>query len=361
MIWQLPRNLNVYYQMIKKKELLVDRFSRTISYLRLSITDRCNLSCIYCMPQNDTKNSHLKSTEVLPRHELLRYEELLRIVEICVSMGMNKLRLTGGEPLVRKGAMNFIHQLTEIKGLEDIRLTTNGVLLKKYVQHLHKEGIRNLNISLDTLQRDRYARITGRDCFEDVWSSIHEAVNVGFRVKINVVAMNNVNDDEFVAFAQLAMSIPVQIRFIEFMPLGVKSTWQKKAFISGKDIIKRLAQVGTLKPLSHSRMEGPAKMYSINGKDGQEGRIGVISPISHHFCDQCNRLRLTSEGKLRSCLLYDRETDLKNFIRNGCTDDNIRELIKKTISLKPKGHTLNSSLHVKSAANCSGQMSRIGG
>ena len=345
----------------KNKERLVDQFSRTISYLRLSLTDRCNLRCLYCMPVRHDQGKHLRSSSILKRDELLSYEELLRIVRLAVSMGMNKLRLTGGEPLVRKGVMDFIRQLGSIEGLNDIRLTTNGVLLHENAGLLYEAGIRNINISLDTMRRERFAEITGRDLFETVWKGIQTAIQAGFHIKLNVVAMKGVNDDEFEAFAGLSLSEPLQVRFIEFMPLGEKSTWRKKQFINAEDILKRIAHVGILTPLNRSQFEGPARMYSITNEDGRKGRIGVISPISHHFCDQCNRLRLTSEGKLRSCLLHDRESDLKKIIREDCSDDDIKKMIRETILMKPKGHSLNDNLSRSEQTGCVGQMSKIGG
>lgn len=346
----------------EQKNRLVDQFSRTISYLRLSLTDRCNLRCLYCMPDNRNSDEHLRGGSILTRNELLSYEELLRIVHAAVSLGMNKVRLTGGEPLVRKGIMDFIHQLSVINGLEDIRLTTNGVLLTENCRQLFDAGVRNINISLDTLKADRFQKITGRDYFDQVWKGIIDGLSTGFNIKMNVVAMKGINDDEFESFGQLALDHPLQVRFIEFMPLGEKSRWKKDHYISASEIIEKLSAVGKLTPIRNSNFEGPARMFQLEGADGDQGRIGVISPISHHFCDQCNRLRLTSEGKLRACLLNDRETDLKIRIREGCSDDDIRNLIRETISNKPKGHSLQGDqLEQGQRPTCSGQMSKIGG
>ena len=330
---------------------LVDNFSRTISYLRLSLTDRCNLHCRYCMPEDDTKG-----LTVLQQEDLLSYEELLRIVNIAVDMGMNKIRLTGGEPLVRKGVMDFIARLADIKGLEEIRLTTNGVLLAEKAEGLYRAGIRKVNISLDSMRPERFASITGVNRFDDVWKGIEAAEKIGFDVKLNVVAMKGVNDDEFVDFAMLAVDRGFQVRFIEFMPVGSDSTWDEASFISSTDLQEMIAKTGTLEPLPGCRMDGPARVYSLTLPDGRKGRVGFISPISHHFCDTCNRLRLTSAGRLRACLLHDREADLKNLLRSGATDSALRDLIHQTILDKPKGHTL-----AEDQAKCSGQMSRIGG
>ncbi len=330
---------------------LVDSFSRTISYLRLSLTDRCNLHCKYCMPDDDTKG-----LQVLQHEDLLTYEELLRIVNIAVNMGMNKLRLTGGEPLVRKGVMGFVASLAKIKGLEEIRLTTNGVLLSDKAVGLYEAGIRKLNISLDTMRPERFKSITGVDMFHKVWKGIETAERIGFDVKLNVVAMKGVNDDEFVDFARLAVDRDFQVRFIEFMPVGSDSTWKEASYISSADLKEMIGKIGVLEPLSGCRMDGPARVYTLDMPDGRQGKVGFISPISHHFCETCNRLRLTSAGRLRACLLHDKEADLKSLLRGGATDEELRALIRQTILDKPKGHTLADD-----KINCSGQMSRIGG
>jgi len=330
---------------------LVDMFSRTISYLRLSLTDRCNLRCVYCMPV-DQKDG----LKMLKHEELLSYEELLHIIELVVGMGMNKIRLTGGEPLVRKGVMGFISSLSKISGLDEIRLTTNGVLLHEKATGLYDAGIRKLNISLDTMRPERFKKITGFDLFDQVWKGIKTAGELGFDVKINVVAMKGVNDDEFVDFVRLALETPYQVRFIEFMPVGDDSTWKEASYISSSDLQKIIAVLGTLEALPGRRMDGPARVYSLTTDDGSQGTVGFISPISHHFCDTCNRLRLTSAGCLRACLLHDKEADLKTLLRKGATDQEIRGLIRQTILDKPKGHTL-----AEDQVNCSGQMSRIGG
>jgi len=331
--------------------LIRDQFSRTISYLRLSITDRCNLRCLYCMPPS----------AMVKHAELLSYEEMLRIVGIAVGMGMNKLRLTGGEPLVRKGIMDFIRSLTKIKGLEDIRLTTNGVLLRDKAAELYSAGIRNLNISLDSMKPERFLAITGGDFFDQVWQSIQTACDLGFNVKINVVAMRGINDDEFLNFAELALQRPVQVRFIEFMPIGNQGSWDKGRFISAEELKTRISTKGTLETVPGSRLDGPARVYHLVTPEGKAGKVGFISPISHHFCDQCNRLRLTSEGRLRACLLHDHETDLKSLLRHGGADSEIQAAIRQTILDKPKGHTLQNDLEKSDRVNCQGRMSQIGG
>ncbi|MCI5223974.1 MAG: GTP 3',8-cyclase MoaA [Candidatus Electrothrix sp. AR4] len=334
---------------------LTDMFSRTISYLRLSLTDRCNLQCIYCVSEGED-SSHLTR---LKHDELLNYEELLRVVRIAVAMGISKLRLTGGEPLVRKDIMRFIDQLAEIDNLHDIRITTNGVLLEKYSENLLAAGINKINISLDTLRPERFARITGVDCFAQVWRGIDKAQAMGFSpIKLNMVVMRGINDDELCDFVKMSQETNMQIRFIEFMPIGASSRWDTDTYIASDEIMDRVRKLGALIPVSKGRADGPATMF----RAGQEakGKIGFISPISHHFCDRCNRLRLTSEGMLRSCLLNDQETDLRSVLRRGGSDQDIQETMLTAVRNKPKGHQMEKRIKDQ-GGDCHGRMSRIGG
>ncbi|HIJ78849.1 MAG: GTP 3',8-cyclase MoaA [Desulfobulbaceae bacterium] len=326
---------------------LTDMFSRSISYLRISLTDHCNLRCLYCTPQGDGAK--------LLSGELLSFEEILRLVRLAVSLGIKKVRLTGGEPLVRHGILDFIRRLAQIEGLDDIRLTTNGVLLADYAEDLYAAGIRKLNISLDTMRPERFKEITGVDAFAKVWAGIQRAKELGFSpIKLNVVALRGVNDDEFLDFARLSLTEALQVRFIEFMPIGAASIWDKKNYISSKEIMARLETLGELLPVEARRMDGPARVYRFAEA---KGGIGFISPISHHFCERCNRLRLTSEGKLRSCLLSDKETDIKTILRSGASDEEVVKVIVDTIINKPKGHNLSEG----KGGSCHGSMSRIGG
>jgi GTP 3',8-cyclase len=314
------------------------------------------------MPEEDQdKDGRVKTGKFLQHSELLSYEELLRVVRLAVSLGMNKLRLTGGEPLVRRGILDFIEQLSILQGLMEVRLTTNGVLLADYAERLYNVGVRHLNVSLDTLVPEKFARITGKDYFANVWNGLLLAKRLGFKIKINVVAMKGINDDEFLEFARLAVQQPFQIRFIEFMPVGEKSTWRKDQFISSEEIKALIAQLGALTPFTKKHGEGPARMYKLQTATGQSGSVGFISPISHHFCDHCNRLRLTSEGHLRACLLSDKETDLKVLLRNGASDQDILAAIRQTILDKPQGHFLSTDFKGPDRQLCSGQMSKIGG
>jgi cyclic pyranopterin phosphate synthase len=314
------------------------------------------------MPREEQgRHGQVKTGKFLLHTELLSYEELLRVVRLAVYLGMNKLRLTGGEPLVRKGILEFIQQLFLLEGLTEVRLTTNGVLLGEYAERLFDVGVRQLNVSLDTLSPEKFTKIAGKDSFESVWNGLLEAKRLGFKIKINVVAMRGINDDEFVDFARMAVEQPFQVRFIEFMPVGDKSTWQKSQFISSAEIKALISKLGTLTPFQTRHGEGPARMYDLQTPKGQKGAVGFISPISHHFCDQCNRLRLTSEGKLRSCLLNDKETDLKLLLRGGASDEELIATIRQTIIDKPQGHALSKEFTGEERQSCSGQMSRIGG
>ncbi len=349
-------------QKIQTNSPLVDQFSRTISYLRLSLTDRCNLRCSYCMPgEIQDNNTIVKTGKFLPHADLLSYEELLRVVRLAVGMGMNKLRLTGGEPLVRKGVLGFIHQLSLLEGLTQVRLTTNGVLLAEYAEKLHSAGIRHINVSLDSLQPEKFRKITGYDHFAKVWHGLQVAKQLGFKIKLNVVAMRGVNDDEFQDFGRLALNEPFKVRFIEFMPVGGEKSWRKEQYIKAEEIKQLISELGVLTPFHKEHGEGPARMFDLESPDKRRGAVGFISPISHHFCDQCNRLRLTSEGKLRSCLLNDKETDLKSLLRGGASDQEIVDSIRTTIMDKPQGHTLKEDPAADESSSCSGQMSRIGG
>ncbi len=332
---------------------LRDLFSRTISYLRLSLTDRCNLRCMYCVPEDEGECS-----KRLPQEELLTYEELLRVVAIAVGMGISKVRLTGGEPLVRRDVIVFIRRLAAIAGLDDIRMTTNGVLLKRYAPDLYEAGIRKVNISLDTLKPERFVRITGVDCFHQVWRGIEAALATGFApVKLNVVVMRGINDSELLDFARLTRELPLEVRFIEFMPIGSSTRWRQDIYVSTDEIMATISQLGPLLPRKKGKADGPAKVFAL---EGAAGTLGFISPISHHFCDRCNRLRLTSEGRLRSCLLHDEETDIRQVLRRGGSDEDIRKTLLVAIRNKPRGHQMQERLNQR-GGDCHGRMSRIGG
>jgi cyclic pyranopterin phosphate synthase len=325
---------------------LIDRYNRHLNYLRISITDRCNLQCMYCVPR-----------DLIPRlshAEVLRYEEILRIVRIGIHLGISKVRVTGGEPLVRKGVYGFLAELTQIAGLSDVSLTTNGVLLKDNIEKIHAAGISRINISLDTLSRKKFAEITGRDAFDRVWQGIEAAQALGFDpIKLNVVALNGINDDELIDMARLSFSYPFHIRFIEYMPMG-KSRMGNGPLLLAPEIKKQIRKLGKLLPVQNSDNDGPAKRYKF---EGAVGEIGFIAALSQHFCNKCNRLRLTAGGQLRPCLLSDHQEDLKVALRKGFSDRQLAEIFIKAVQHKPSDHNLASP---NGARVCS-QMRTIGG
>lgn len=333
---------------------LIDNFGREISYLRVSITDRCNYRCIYCQSE--------KEFEFIPHQEILRFEEIVEIVQEAVNLGVTKVRITGGEPLVREGIVDFIRHLRKINKLEDISLTTNGFFLPEYAEKLKGAGLNRVNISLDSLQEEKYKKITRGGSLEKALKGIDSALKAGLLpIKINTVLIRGVNDDEVEDFVRLTLERPLNIRFIEFMPSGeeVINEFEDK-FISVQEIKEKLIKKYLLNPIKISTANGPAKYYQIKG--GQ-GTIGFITALSQHFCKTCNRIRLTSEGKLRPCLFSNKEIDIKKAIRNAKTDDKIirskiiRNNIGEAVSIKPEDHKLNE----KFSNRDSFKMSKIGG
>jgi cyclic pyranopterin phosphate synthase len=284
--------------------------SRQINYLRMSITDRCNLRCVYC--------TYWKEWQKQPAAEILRYEELLRLAAVAAEAGVRKVRITGGEPLVRRGLVGFLQKLNRLPGIDQVCLTTNGVLLRELAPAIYNAGVRHLNVSLDTLKRDRYRRITGSDKLPAVMAGLREAVSLGFQpLKINCVVLRGINDDEVLDIARLAREYPLQVRFIELMPTASQPWWQRH-FLSMAEVRRRLAVLGPLEPLIREVTAGPARNFRV---PGFQGELGFISPMSDHHCRTCNRLRLTADGKLRPCLLAASELDLKGHLRLGLGDD----------------------------------------
>ncbi len=325
-------------------KILKDSYGRTIDYLRISITDHCNLRCVYCVTDNVTW---------VPHEEILRFEEIATIVRTFVKEGIRKVRITGGEPLMRKGLPEFISQISTTEGLEDLSLTTNGVFLHPLARDLKEAGLKRINVSLDTFKPERYKIITGRDLFKQVWQGIQTAREVGlFPVKINVVAMKGVNDDELLDFVRLTMDEPYVIRFIEYMPVNEK--WNEESFLSVKKIRQRIESVYPLVPIEGTHNNGPARVFRV---PGSKGEIGLISPLSNHFCGTCNRIRLTADGHLRPCLFSDLEIDLKTSLRNGGGKAALRQLLDRALKLKPLQHHLNTV----SATKCHRGMWSIGG
>jgi len=303
-----------------------DSFQRPVNYLRISITDRCNLRCIYCMPP--------EGVPLMPRSDLLTYEEIEMVVRAAAEMGINKVRLSGGEPLARTGLVNLIRMLSQIEGIDDISLTTNGVLLRHQAAQLKEAGLQRVNISLDTLNRRRFQEITGYDKLPEVLEGIEQAHKVKLEpVKINVVVMRGINDDELLDFALLGKE-GWHVRFIELMPLANRNI-KHPEFVSAEEMWQSLASLGRLEPCAPPTGEGPAKYYQL---PGAKGTMGFITPISEHFCFKCNRLRLTADGKLLPCLLSDEEIDLCPTLGMGASSQEIKRLILEAIASKPEGH-----------------------
>lgn len=306
-----------------------DSYHRRIDYLRISVTDRCNLRCSYCTPQEGAKR--------LSHEAILRYEEILRLARITARMGITRFRITGGEPLVRKDILFLCRGLTRLQGVQNLSVTTNGVLLSQFARQLFDAGVKRINISLDTLKREKFAAITGRDSFGDVWEGISAALRVGFDpVKLNAVIMRGVNDDEIEALAALTYHFPFEVRFIEFMPFAADG--ESNRFVSAEEILEKLMGTAPLLPAQSGMSNGPARHFRF---PHALGKVGIISPISHHFCKTCNRLRLTSDGKLRTCLFSREETDLRAALRNGARDEDIEELIRGAVERKPEKHELD--------------------
>ncbi|MEJ2219773.1 MAG: GTP 3',8-cyclase MoaA [Desulfobacterales bacterium] len=325
---------------------LIDNFNRHLNYLRISITDRCNLQCRYCEPQDlIPKLSHT---------EILTYEEILKVVRIATHLGVSKVRVTGGEPLVRKGVYEFLNELTATEGLKDVSLTTNGVMLKDNLEKIQAAGISRINISLDTLNPAKYHEITGFDEFNRVWQAIEKAHQMGFYpIKLNIVALKGVNEDEFVQMARLSFQYPFHIRFIEYMPIG-RSDFNPDSLLLAPEIKSRISDLGNLVAVPEGQHDGPALRYKYEEAIGE---IGFIPALSQHFCNRCNRLRLTASGQLRPCLLSDHQEDLKEALRQGCSDQQIADIFIKAVRQKPSDHNLVA----KNPDRVCGQMRAIGG
>ena len=321
-----------------------DSFQRPISYLRISVTDRCNLRCTYCMPP--------EGIALIPHSDVLRYEEILSVVRVAAEMGINKVRLSGGEPLARAGLVDLVRMLSEVKEIEDISLTTNGVLLKDQAAALKDAGLKRVNVSLDSLRRQRFKEITGHDRLPDVMEGIKEAGRVGLApIKVNVVVMRGLNEDELLDFARFTMD-GWNVRFIELMPILGKGVRQPE-FVSAKEMWETLSSLGALQPCSPLAGSGPASYYRLAGA---KGTIGFITPVSDHFCFKCNRLRLTADGKLLPCLLESGEIDLRSALRAGASPEDIRQLILKAVASKPEGHRVSQGV-----VNQRRPMTQVGG
>jgi len=308
---------------------LSDSFQRPIDYLRISVTDRCDLRCIYCMSPDGVR--------LMPSGALLTYEEICLIVQATAELGISKVRITGGEPLVRSGLPKLIEMLAHIDGIDDISLTTNGTLLGRYAAELKQASLRRVNVSLDTLKPDKFELITRSGGLDEVMEGIEVATSVGLSpVKLNMVVMAGINDDELLDFAAKTIDEGWHVRFIELMPFTGESAITPQ-FVSAGDIRQRLEVLGKLEPCLPSAGNGPAKYFRF---PQAEGTIGFITPVSEHFCFRCNRLRLTCDGKLRLCLFSGDEVDLKQPLRSGISSTGLRRLLEEAVASKPLRHNL---------------------
>lgn len=325
---------------------LIDNCNRHLNYLRISITDRCNLQCRYCVPR-----------ELIPKlshTDILTYEEILRVVRVATRLGISKVRVTGGEPLVRKGVYEFLHKLVNTERLKDVSLTTNGVLLRDNLKKIKAAGISRINISLDTLDRAKYRHITGFDAFEQVWQGIEAAHRMGFYpIKLNIVALRGINDDALVEMARLSFRYPFHVRFIEYMPIG-QADFNPESFLLVPEIKKRISVLGDLVAIQEDQRDGPAQRYRY---PEAKGEIGFIPALSQHFCNRCNRLRLTASGQLRPCLLSDHQENLKKVLRENGSDQELAEVFITAVNHKPSDHNLVA----KDPTPVCGQMRAIGG
>ena len=316
---------------------LVDSLGRRHNNLRISVTDRCNIRCFYCMPEQ---------VQFLPRTELLTFEEIVRFVRVAASLGVNKLRLTGGEPLVRAHLSELIRQLARIPEIDDIALTTNGILLAEQAADLQQAGLQRLNISLDGLREETFQRIARREGLERVLEGIQVARQLGFeKIRLNAVAIAGITEEEIVPLGEFARHHQLELRFIEFMPLDAEGNWQQDQVLSGAAIRRRLEQAfGTLVPTIRKDASQPAVDYEF--ADGG-GRIGFINPVTQPFCADCNRLRITAEGSVRNCLFSTTEWDARHVIRGGGEDCELEQLLRDCIAAKKPGHGIDSPEFVR--------------
>ncbi|HJV67337.1 MAG TPA: GTP 3',8-cyclase MoaA [Geomonas sp.] len=312
---------------------LIDSFGRRINYLRLSVTDRCNLRCRYCMPA--------EGVPLIPHDQLLSYGELLRISREAVAVGIEKIRVSGGEPLVRKGIVPFLARLAQVKGLRELVLTTNGILLEEMAQELCEAGVHRLNISLDSLKPERYAAITRGGVLAQALTGIEAAERAGFPApKINVVLMRGVNDDEILDFVELTRRRPFSVRFIEYMPTCNGSDWRELS-VPGDSVLERVARHYPVEELGRGERSGPAKNFRI---PGAAGSFGIITAMTGHFCDSCNRLRVTSTGLAKGCLFAEGGVELRPVLALG-DDALLRGELKRIVQAKPVGHSLTEPKH----------------
>ncbi len=328
---------------------LIDNYGRKINYLRISITDHCNLKCYYCTPFSG--RSHLE------RAEILTYEEMLTVARAAAAVGITQIRITGGEPLVRKGVVEFCRMLSHLDGLKNLALTTNGIYLQEMAEPLFKAGVRRINISLDTLRPERFEKITGYNWLPRVLAGIKRAEYIGMHpIKINAVVMRGINDDEIEELARLTLNKPYHVRFIELMPTNSSAYGDYETlFVPVEEFMKKIHQIERVQIEPATDSYGPARLCKL---PGAIGKVGFIAPISWHFCGSCNRLRLTADGKIKTCLFSQEEIDIKTALRTGATQDDIIDIFKQAVAEKPSGHYLNAKDHQNA---CKRAMRAIGG
>jgi GTP 3',8-cyclase len=325
---------------------LHDALGRVVDDLRISVTDRCNFRCVYCMPE--------EGMQWLPRDEILSFEELTRLASIFVAAGTRTIRLTGGEPLVRRGLPVLVGMLRGLHPELDVSLTTNGFLLRRDAQALADAGLRRVNVSLDSLRADRFARITRRDCLNTVLDGIEAAREAGLTpVKVNCVVVRGFNDDEVVDFARMAREQGVHVRFIEFMPLDASGEWGRDSVVPGDELLEAVETEFRMQPRDAGH--DPSSRHSF--ADGAPGELGFINSVSAPFCTRCNRVRITADGQLRTCLFSVAETDLRGPLRSGAGDAELERVIREAVWRKEPGHRINEPDFVRPARS----MSQIGG
>lgn len=330
---------------------LEDTHGRAVSYMRISVTDRCNLRCTYCAGEG---------VDFIPHPDILRYEEILDLMGMARNLGVQKVRFTGGEPFVRKGFADFMVTAAKRFPEVDLCVTTNATLVGDHVERLARAGIRRVNISLDTMDREKYQRITGRDKFDTVRENISRCLDAGMTLKVNAVAMRGVNDDELPAFVEFAADNKIDFRFIEFMPVGLETGWDDTLVWTAEDILAEAQKYAELIPVTKAgmRRHGPARMFDIKGG---KGRIGLISPYSNHFCATCNRLRITSDGLLRTCLFSDKVYRLRPALRHPKLGvEAVERIIRAAGKVKPIGHDLLKRMPAGQGV-CRTRMASIGG
>ena len=321
-----------------------DNYGRIINYLRISITDRCNLRCTYCMPP--------EGIPLMSHDDVLKYEEITRLAHLAYELGFTKFRITGGEPLVRKGVPNLVANISGFGEDIDLSLTTNGVLLVKYAEDLKSAGLHRINISLDTLDRNKFKRISRFDLFQGVMDGIKRVVEIGFYpIKINVVVVRSFNYDEILDFVEMTKDQPLWVRFIELMPFS-RSEYSVEDFVSADEMKDQIETHYHLTEINGTDDSAPSRDYLV---EGHKGKIGFIAPLSKKFCGHCNRIRLTADGRLLPCLMSEIEIDIKTPMRKGASDDELKLIIQSAMQKKPKEHTLCTDEKVKRA------MSRVGG